>query len=370
MKLYSEIAKHVKVIVVANKISNRQIRKNETTNIVLHRTWTRGKTLSLLRIFKEMVRTKADIFHLQHGWLLYGGALTTLFFPFLVLSLRLNQKPVLVTMHTIIKRKAKFSKNKILNFAINIGIFTITKLIVLFALKVIVHNKLMKRTLEENYGCKGCKIFVIPHGIEKVAEKNNCYQKGTPKENREITIVSLGFLRKSKGYEYLIEAFDKLQLHYPNLKLILIGGLHPHDNGEYAQRIVELVKNLKGQNNLVLTNFISENMLTEILQEASIIVLLSQETNFVEASGALARVADFNKPVICSEVPKFLSELTNGYNCIMVYPKSSTEIYNAINTLLEKTKLRKSIASNLKKLTKGRYWNCIAKKHLELYQFL
>jgi glycosyltransferase involved in cell wall biosynthesis len=286
-----------------------------------------------------------------------------------MLLLRLRLKTLVLTMHTIIQRNGKFFKLKLLNGLANILVFTITKLMILFSSKVIVHNPTMKKTLTQHYGCKESKVVVIPHGVDKV-EVKTFYQTNSSKKIEKTDIVSLGFLREDKELEYLIDAFKKIQTSYPQVTLTIVGGVHPHNHEGYFNRIKNKIAELKSLNRIIVTNFLSEEMLNEVIQKADIIILLSQETKYVEASGALARVIDFNKPVICTRIPKFMSELIHGYNCLMVNTHSPDEIHNSIKTLLENVELRKDIASNLKKLSEGRSWSFVAKKHLELYQSL
>ncbi|MEM3696134.1 MAG: glycosyltransferase family 4 protein [Candidatus Bathyarchaeia archaeon] len=367
-KLYLEMSKNkkIKISIIANKIDQQSFYRDKS-DLQVHRCWQRGP-LALSQILKTAIKSEAHILHLQHGWLLYGGPFTALSFASLMLLLRLRLKTLVLTMHTIILRNAKFFKSKLLNCLTNIVIFTITKLMILFASRVIVLNTAMKKTLIQHYACKESKVVVIPHGVDKV-EETFC-QTNAPEKIDEINILSLGFLREDKGLEYLIDAFKKLQTSYPQVTLTLAGGVHPHNHDDYFNRIKNKIAELKSLNRIIVTNFLSESMLNEVIQKADIIILLSQETKYLEASGALARVIDFNKPVICTRIPKFMSELTHGYNCLMVNPHSSDEIYNAAEILLENVELRKNIATNLKKLFEGRSWSFVAQKHVELYKSL
>ena len=367
-KLYIQIANYAQVIVVANKLNSKKDSDEfKQKNLKLWRFWRKGHPFCLIQILKGAVRSRADIFHLQFGWFLYGGPLTICFFPFLVFFLRLSQRPIIITLHSVIRRNAEFSDNKLFNYVIDKGILAITKLLVAFSSKTIVHNALMKKALKENYRCDENKIVIIPHGVEKagIKEKNERDNSG-----RDINIVSLGFIRKSKGLESLIKAFLKLHVDYPNSNLILVGGKHPHDSDSYFETLQKTVKDKGDQFNIFLTNFVTEKELDNIIRKASIIVLLSKETKFLEASGALARISDFNKPVVCSKIPKFLGEFGRKPNCCIMIDHDPEEIYNAMKRLLENSELRSRISLNLKRFCRERYWNCVAEKHMKLYRNL
>jgi len=269
-------------------------------------------------------------------------------------------------MHTIIRKHAGFQENVFYDALFRIFIFSITKFVTVFSSKVVVHNELMKRVLVEDYGCKKDKIHIIPHGVER-AEQVNIKTKSkvtNPKKN----ILSIGFFREDKGFEILIEAFKRIREDNQDIRLVLVGTPHPHDDQKYVEKVKEDVDNLRVDGSIVWENFISEKRLSQIIHESTIITLLSQNKIFVESSGALARIADFGKPLICNRVPKFQSELTNNYDCIMVPPRNPKELYIAIATLLRKKALKMRIAKNLKEGFSSKYWSDVAREHITLYE--
>ena len=361
-KLYERIADLAYVEVIANKVGAYIPSIYSENSIVVRRSWTRGGIFSLLQIFCQAVKSKAHLLHIHYGWLLYGFP-STLLIPFLLLTIRLTRKPIVLTMHTVIQRNAKIYDNNLLNKTTNFVIFTLTKLLTKFSYMVIVHNYLMKKSLEENYGCKGKRIVVIPHGVVRASlekwNRNNTSDK--------LKILSLGFLRKEKKLEYLLRAFFEFSLENPNVQLFLIGGPHPHDNDEYAQNIKKLINDLKLEDKVYLINFVSEGELNKLIHDSDFIVLVSTKDYFIETSGALARVADFGKPVVCSRVPKFQGELKDGYNCLMVTPENVDELVKAMKILAKNNKLKRQLASNLRKHFKSRYWTEVAKMHVSCY---
>ena len=112
----------------------------------------------------------------------------------------------------------------------------------------------------------------------------------------------------------------------------------------------------------------TEQELDKFVSASDVVVLLSSEHFYVESSGTLARVAGFEKPIICSKVPKFQAELKDGVDCIMVKTHDPNSLSDAISMLIENKEFRNIIALNLKARFRKNYWNAIAKKHLELYE--
>ena len=117
-------------------------------------------------------------------------------------------------------------------------------------------------------------------------------------------------------------------------------------------------------------NFVSEKELDKLIHDCDFIVLTSTKDYFVETSGALTRVADFNKPIICTTVTKFRSELKNGYDCLMFSPENGNELMNAMHILVKDKNLGRRLALNLKKHFETRYWSNVAKAHVDLYTSL
>ena len=361
--LYNQISELVDVVVVANILTKQQsIKSAEEKNEIVLRCWKRGP-LFPINIFRSVIKTRANVVHLQHGWLLYGGYISSLFFPVLPLFLRLSRKPCVVTLHTVIRKDAHLYKNSFVNFLARLAVLFVSKCIVQFSDSLIVHNRLMKDTLQKEYAIKGEKIVIIPHGV-KSSNKPELPQNG-----KEVRVMSLGFLRKGKGLRYLIEAFEKFLETCPDAKLIIVGGSHAHDKKDQTERFRHLLTP-RTQGQVLFTGFVDEKRLEQLIWESDIIVLQSTEPYYVEASGALATVADYGKPVVCSKVPKFQSELQNGEHYIAVASSDSAELAQTLTLLAENRELRNRLGENLREEFKSRRWNAVAAEHVNLYRRL
>lgn len=358
-ELYNHVSKLTDVVVVANS-QNKDLGGYHVNGLKVFRCWRRGPAY-LPKIFLSILRIKPDIIHIQHGWLLYGDRFSSIFFPFLLILLRLTRRPIIVTMHTVIERKEFMYNN---NFFVSMAVFLVSKFIVKFSDVIIVHNNIMKKVLLNEYGLsdKSDKIVVIPHGVKRASENpSTSFRSDRPR------ILSLGFLRRDKNIEVLIGAFKKFLEFSPEAKLIIVGGRHEHDNEDYFEELLNsLPKDIL--NNLLFTGFVDEETLDKILLTCDMIVLMSSEKSYIEASGALARIADYGKPIICSRVPKFEYELMHGYNCIMVNPDCDEELFNALILLNFDDKIKERIGFNLKNRFKNRYWSSVAHEHFNLYR--
>jgi len=277
--------------------------------------------------------------------------------------LRLRHIPCVVTMHTVIRKGADLYRSSVVNLLARMGIFFTSRFIVRFSDRVVVLNCLMKKVLEEDYGLRGeNKIVVIPHGIRDISEKFRIHGKGG-----KMWILSLGFIRESKGIETLLKAFEEFVGCCPDANLVVVGGRHVHDKEDRVDYFKRLVSSALSKH-VFFTNFVDEERLDQLITRSDIVVLLSLDRFYVEVSGALARVAGYGKPVVCSRVPKFQSELQNGKDCVMVAPGVSEELARAFMLLAADARLRKSLGEELRKKFRGRCWGAVAKQHFDLYR--
>jgi len=330
------------------------------------RCWNRGSFSYPLRVFRSAFQERPNLVHLHHGWLLYGNVIPSSFFLVLLFLFRLSRKPCVVTMHTVIKRSAHIYDNPFLNLLARMAIIFVSRFIVKVSDKVIVHNSLMKKVLQREYALRdeGSKIVVIPHGVTKVSAEPETRQK-----DPSVWILSLGFLRKSKVIAHLIQAFEKLLETAPHAKLVIVGGRHAHDETAFTPSFKHLYTP-KLRANLFFTGFVDEKALSDLIWRSDIIVLLSTEQYYVEASGAVCRVAGYSKPVICSKVPKFQSELQTGEDCLMTTPYDLLELAQALISLTKNAWLRKRLGENLRKKFENNDWTAVAKRHVKLYTSL
>ena len=174
-------------------------------------------------------------------------------------------------------------------------------------------------------------------------------------------------MRKEKGIECLIEAFEKVVEKGFDAKLVIVGGSHAHDSVEYSEELKQCIPVELGKK-VVLTGFVDDNTLEQLIQRSDIVVLQSTDPYYVEASGTLAAVANYGKPVVCSKVPKFQSEIETGKQGVIVEHSDSKDLAQALVLLMEDEQLRKRLGDSLKDRFKNRNWGIVAKEHVRIYE--
>jgi glycosyltransferase involved in cell wall biosynthesis len=367
-KLTDELAKTAKVAIFCDKIHSNEPSYNDK-GVRIIRCWKKGIFYPLY-IWLYALKIKIDVFHLQHEYFLFGGILSALVFPFLILLLR-TKAPVVITMHGIIsrqftdkllefKKKDKFHLIRFFVLKINL------RLISILSNNIIVHENYLKRVLITEYDIKESKVLVIPHGVEI----NEPMDQNTAKTKLKITdknvILFFGYLTKRKGLENLIEAFINNSETLHDSVLIIGAGMNPRTKNmpEYRQYYEDFSKKCKFLKNTFFVGFIEENDLKLYLSASDIVVF--PYTTPIASSGPLHLAMSFNKIVLCSDIPTF-KELLNKSEFIY-----NLENDNSLAIKLSKlTRLSTDEKIRLEDTIKGicmqRSWTVVSSKTLTAY---
>ena len=93
--------------------------------------------------------------------------------------------------------------------------------------RIICLSNYMYQILHQFYGINTSKMAIVPNGLTDCASAKGDRQKLRMKWNipdGEKIILFAGRLSKMKGLAYLIEAFRKILLRYPQCRLVIAGG--------------------------------------------------------------------------------------------------------------------------------------------------
>jgi len=154
-------------------------------------------------------------------------------------------------------------------------------------------SQFLKDLILKNINCKTIeKIIVIPNG------SRDFLMEGIKKEN---IILSVGRIHEGKGFQYLIEAFKKI--NSDDWKLYLVG------DGPYKKKLEKIAK---GNKNIILTGWIDNKgeKFIELINKAKVFSLLSafesQGIVYLEAmsAGCSILASDINacKETVSDEV--------------------------------------------------------------------
>lgn len=144
-----------------------------------------------------------------------------------------------------------------------------------------------------------------------------------------------------KGYEYLIEAFSKIQ--DKKIKLILVG------HGILTNKLRLLISKNKLNNRVKIIPEISLNSLKYLYKNCSFFLLPSIEKS--EAFGlASAEAMVFSKPTIVCDLNNGVNELNiKNHTSLFVKPRDVDDLTNAIDSFVKDDLLIKEFGQNAKK---------------------
>lgn len=154
----------VKIILFTNHFEKKRLENHVIS------CWNEGLFYPF-QIFKNLLKNKLDLVHIQHEFFLFGGLLSSLLFPFLLILCKLLRKPTIVTLHGIIplsKIDQKFVKENAISgppILLRFGIKLLTMIITFLSDAIIVHDNFFAKILRQDYQCSPRKLYIIPHGI-------------------------------------------------------------------------------------------------------------------------------------------------------------------------------------------------------------
>jgi len=376
-KLVVSLAKYANIVVIATK--NGQHERILDGKLRILRSWKKGSPLYLLQIVKGVAQESPDIVHVQHEYLAYGPRKYSVLFPGLLLLLRLLRRPIILTMHSVVRRSTlsedfffvhqagrRFGSLK------RTAMVVFTRMIANLSDVIIVHNNYMRSALVRDYEIERKKIFVVPHGFdasetsEPAAEAKKRLGLG---EKR--VLLFFGFVIPGKGVEVLISSFSKVSRRVSNAILVIAGQYHPRLKTEFPRYlgvIETLIRDLDLGDKVIFENrFIGTDRLQLYVSAADIVVLPYVDDSILGASGALGTIASQGKAVIATRIPRFLSDLSNGVSAIIVDPNEESQLVEAIVRVLEDPSLAERLQMNLHRyaLTKG--WDATSSMTFKLY---
>ena len=331
-------------------------------NIVIHRVYNKSP-LYVLQVFRELCMIKPSVVHIQHEYFLYGGLITAIFFPLLVALSKLVSKKVVVTIHGVIPLKLledhEFKKENGIRgstLILKIGLLLVTKLIVLFTDKVIVHESFLKDYLVKDYKEDPRKIAIIPHGVEDYEPLPKDEAKKKLGLEGKTVLLYFGYLTGYKGIKELLDAYKEIAKKIPNTVLIIAGGPHPRLAKEkwyrdwirsIVKKALDIQQEIRNNGKIVFTGYVPENKIPLYFSAADIVALPYKAR--IAASGPEALAIAFGKCYITKSV--------NSREDL------STLVLSMMNTMLNTEGCQRQGAE----LKRFRVWGSIARLHLRFY---
>ncbi len=361
--LCRDLSREVDTLIVYSDKNPDNSKLTDCGNVKL--VWDKN-LLFIPQIIGQLIKDKPEIVHFQHEMNMYGGSLTTIAFPILLLASKLMGIKVVTTVHAVVDPKSvdktfvslfKGQESKIPSFALRLFFNYLYRSIGLFSNKIIVHTNILKSILIDSYGISNDKVSVVSHGVPKLQLDNLRNDK---------YILYFGYIVKRKGLENIIEGFKEYlsKNRDSEFKLVLAGG--EIKGQEFASNeLKELVKKSGLGDKVVFTGFLNGKEIDGYFRHSYVVAIPSVIS--IAASGPFALAISYGKCVLASDIGNFKEEILDGVDGILVKNDKWKDAFSEITKDFDKVK---RIEKKALEKSKDRQWSNVAKIHSELYRNL
>ncbi len=274
------------------------------------------------------------------------------------------KKPLVVTVHTIIKHPSRLYDLPLAIF----DRFLLKHLVIRQADVLISPDRIISSYIEKTFG--NIKTKLIPYGIS---------QPPTP-EPEEMTairnrfgieegpvILSLGHLHEVRNRKELIEALPRLITRFPDLRVLIVGDVGTDSAEKLATR-------LGVRNHVIFTGAIPHAEISNFLGVADIEAHWFDRSHPHRSLGIAAQEAmAAGKTVIGNADENIYGDgvLRNGENVILIDPTNTEILVRQITDILTNDKKRELIGKNAQNTIRKHFsWKVIGLQTLNVYQMI
>jgi phosphatidylinositol alpha-mannosyltransferase len=178
-----------------------------------------------------------------------------------------------------------------------------------------------------------------------------------------FNILSVGRLEKRKGQRYLLRAFARVKAIRPEARLILVGG--------YGERALHAYQRWVRENNLrdvVFAGHVSDADLPRYHQTAD--VFCAPNTGNESQGIVLLEAMAAGCPVIASNIEGFAGVITHGVDGILVRPKDSDVLAEALIEAIDDRPRLRELAAKGSERAQFFSWDRVAQRVLSYYERL
>jgi len=200
-------------------------------------------------------------------------------------------------------------------------------------------------------------LVFVPNGVD--LSEFDLSKKLKRKRN---TLLFAGRVEEYKGLKYLFSSIKSIKNKIKNIKLIVVG------DGSCLDEYKNLCKKLDIQKNVSFLGKLPHKKVIVEYQKSSVFVLpsyTSSETFGIVLLEALA----CKTPVITTNIVGVADEIKKNNCGVVVKPKDSIGLANAVIKILDKPQLAKQMGENGRKLVEKKYsWAKIGKQIENVYE--
>lgn len=211
----------------------------------------------------------------------------------------------------------------------------------------------------QSMGVSPERIVVIPNGVDQFAySKRGSTRSKLGIKNSDFLILYLGRLHHLKGISFLIEGFSKLERN--DVHLVVAGP----DYG-YEAETKQIIQKSPAKDRIHLIGAISGETKDAAILDTDFMIYPSLYDVFPMVPLEAAAAA---KPVIITDVCEFSQVLNDRKAGIVIKAKSSKEIADAIEMMLDRATISEMGQNALKLISERYFWDNITQEYSREYE--
>ena len=203
---------------------------------------------------------------------------------------------------------------------------------------------------------KKLKIQVLPMGVDTTLFFPSMQITGSS----PLQLLFVGRLYSNKGLKFLINSLPEILKYHPSVELKVVG------LGSLAERLKQLVKNLNLESKVKFLGAIDNSKLPDFYRSSAVFILPSSSEGLPVS---LLEAMSSGCPAVVTAVGGIPEVVEHGKTGLLIQPRSSQQISEAVNLILGDQELRKRISVSARELVEKKFnWHVIAEKFKQIYE--
>ncbi len=203
---------------------------------------------------------------------------------------------------------------------------------------------------------------IIPNGVD--TKRFSADHEPIPELNDGmLNILFVGRPEKRKGLRYLLRAFAKVKATHPNTRLVIVGGYDARQKRAYQRWVRD-----SSLRDVEFIGFAPDEELPRYHRSSH--VFCAPNTGNESQGIILLEAMAAGLPVVASNLGGFAEVITHGVDGLLVRPKDSEALAEALIELVSRPELRAELGSKGQGSSEHYSWERVSQRVLSYYERL
>jgi glycosyltransferase involved in cell wall biosynthesis len=237
--------------------------------------------------------------------------------------------------------------------------------------QIVVFAQSIRDQVIDSFSISPDRVSVVPQGsasllLQKFSQAFARHELGIPAASR--VVLFFGHIKRYKGLEYLVEAFDRLHGLVEDVLLLVAGEISASDPGDHRE-YSDLIERLRIRKDVVChAEYIPTSHVGLFFAAADVVALPYSHTYH---SAILMTAYAAGKPVVVTDTGMLADDVQEGLTGFIVPPKDVSSLADRLAEILVRPDMRRRMGEAAQHLAETRYsWPSVAEKTISLYRQL